>query len=304
MITTKEKEQIINDCVVVLGSGSSINELTDTQRTILDSCKVKIAINKYGAFYEKAKVVPSHIFFQDDYDVTSRCFLKYIINFFRSLKLEGVTFVVSINYKGFFFSNRISYTINKFKMVLSNFCGRLFTSLLRKILKPFSKSVFNHLKKNLEINFPYYELSRLAFLPPKSNLVYVKKQPWDKRGNIWQVDLSKPLYHYRGSFSSVLNYISIEYPNRPILLAGVDFNESGYFFSEELSKISFDVTDWTTDISEKNNKHFSIIDYKGTKMDDELPFMIENLLKTNNVMYSLSRKSYLVEKKIVDYIDL
>jgi hypothetical protein len=69
-----------------------------------------------------------------------------------------------------------------------------------------------------------------------------------------------------------------------------------------LKELPFETKDWTTNISRENNKHFSIIDYKGTKMDDEFPFVIEKLASTGNVMYSISKNSYLVEKGFVGYV--
>jgi hypothetical protein len=149
------------------------------------------------------------------------------------------------------------------------------------------------------------KLLRFSVLPKKSKIHYIDIQNWDKRGNFWAKTMNQKLFHYRGSFTSVLNYISIKYPNHDVFLAGVDFNSFGYFFSEKaLSELPFSTNDWTTGISKNNNKHFSIIDYNGTKMDDELPFIINELSKTGNKMYSLSKKSYLVENGFVEYIKI
>jgi hypothetical protein len=86
-------------------------------------------------------------------------------------------------------------------------------------------------------------------------------------------------------------------------LVGVDFNTPDYFFENELSKLKFDTKDWTYELRKREKKHYSIIETEGKKIDDDFPYMVDQLGKTGNVMYSINQKSYLVEKSFVNHID-
>ncbi len=291
------------DYIVVLGSGKSINDLSISQRQKINACSVKIALNKYGAFYNKSKIVPTHIFFHDDYDTASKFFLRYIIKYLRKSKIKPLIFIVSSKNRGYFFCKSRLFYFNYVVKSLKINIIRNSVKCLRVLLKPYSLKKFNILKKKIEgANFPI-DIKRMALLPRHSKVVYIDVQPWNKRGNKWASKITEPLYHYRGSLTTVFNYISIAFPNRKVLLVGVDFNTSGYFFDEELKRLRFETSDWTTSISREHNMHFSIINYEGTKIDDEMPFMLKNLERSNNKVFSVNKEVYLVKKNFVDYIE-
>lgn len=290
------------DFIVVLGSGNSIKELSQSQLQILNRAKVRIAINKFGGFYELAGIKPTHIFFYDDYSKSSILFLKYIFGKLRENGLKGITFIVSEKYKGYLFNNKFMYFRKTYCLLIMRYLTDNSIKLGRLIIKPIDIKLFNRFKKSVGLDFENIEFFRFGLLPKKSMIQYIEIQNWKTRGNFWANSLNQKLYHYRGSFTSVLNYISILYPNSNILLAGVDFNSPCYFFENELDKLKFETADWTTNISKKNKKHFSIIDFEGTKIDDELPFVINELKKTNNEMFSFSKNSYLVNEGFVKFI--
>lgn len=295
---------MLKDCVLVLGSGKSILDLSPEERKLLNSCDVKIAINKFAGFYEKAEIEPTDIYFVDNYDASSKMMLNYIFKLFCKKNLKSKTFIVSIDHKGFLFRNHSLHIVYKEFNYKKEYLFRFFVKLGRFFLKKISVSQFNKLHFWLSqslISYPDYSYS---VLPKKSKIYYIKIQNCIAKGNKWSKSLEEPLYHFKGSFSTVLNYISICYPNKIILLAGVDFNSSDYFFEEDLEKLDFDTKDWTYDIKKSHNKHFSIIETEGLKMDDELPFMLSELEKSNNKVYSLNKYSYLVEQKYIDYISL
>lgn len=295
---------MLKDCVLVLGSGKSVLNLSPTERELLNTCKVKIGINKYAAFYEISQIMPSHIYFVDDYDASAITMLNYIFKLYRTNKIKNRIFIVSSNYKGFIYNNYFKFIFFKQLNHLKINFVLLLVKLGRLVLKKISVSYFNDFKfflnKTLKINSVFkYNMS-----PKQSKTQYVNTQNWITKGNKWAKSLSEPLYHFRGSFSTVLNYISICYPNKTILLIGVDFNSSDYFFEKQLSMLNFDTKDWTSKIKKYHNKHFSIIETNGVKIDDELPFMLDELKKSNNKMYSLNKFSYLVEKGYVEHINL
>lgn len=304
MISTKElnsKEK--KPYVVVLGSSKSIKELSTEELNFIALSTARIALNKFGAFYEIAKIQPSHIFFYDDYSRSSLLFLKYIILKIKKLKFKEITFVISQRYQGYLYTNVFFLIINKLISSIKYFFYQTVLKIGRLTIKPINVLLFNKCKRQFDKLNLNDEIIRYNLISKSSSVQYIEIQNWKSRGNTWAKSINEKLYHYRGSFTSVLNYISIIYPHHDIILAGVDFNSFGYFFSDEmLNKLPFDTEDWTTAISKENNKHFSIIDYQGTKIDDELPFVISELESTGNKMYSLSKNSYLVVNGFVDYL--
>lgn len=290
------------DWVVVLGSGKSILDLTDYERSILDSCKVKIGINKYSAFYELAGIEPTHIYFFDDHDKSAMNFLKLIFEKFVNQCKKNKTFIVSKNYQNYLFESKIKCCFLKYR---NTFIINLKTNTIkfgRYFFKKISIQFFNEYKRRIE-GLLTKDSFRFTQIPKQSTIQFIDNQNWLDRGNKWAKTIQEPLYHYRGSLSSVFNYISICFPNKKVLLVGVDLNTDEYFFENELKNVDFNTTDWTTAIVKGKKKHFSIIDFNGTKIDDELPFMIKNLKLSGNLLFSVSKSSYLVSKGFVQNIN-
>ncbi|WP_303317368.1 hypothetical protein Q4Q34_01175 [Flavivirga abyssicola] len=289
--------------ILVLGSGKSILDFSLEDKQILDECFIKLAINKFSAFYEKAGIKPTHIYFEDVHDESSILMLKHIFKLFRRKK-NKTTFIISELYKDQLYKEYFVYifikTIHHFKV----FFNLILVKLARNTLKLISVNMFNkyvfHLAKFLKTKpFLLYNL-----VPKKSIIQFIKVKHCEIKEDFWASSLKDPLYHFKGSFSSVLNYISICFPNKIILLAGVDFDSPDYFFEEELNKLNFNTRDWTYNLRKKHNKHFSIIETDGVKIDDALPFMLKKLKETNNKIYSLNKKSYLVKKGFVEKINV
>ncbi|HLT42694.1 MAG TPA: hypothetical protein VKZ95_08325, partial [Sphingobacteriaceae bacterium] len=84
-----------NKTVVILGSGLSINNLTEEQKQHINQCEVRIAINKFAAFYKIAGIVPTHVYFLDSFSKASINFLRYIFDVIRKDKLKNITFLLS-----------------------------------------------------------------------------------------------------------------------------------------------------------------------------------------------------------------
>lgn len=265
---------MLKDCVLVLGSGKSILNLTKSERELLNTCEVKIGINKYAAFYELAGIEPSHVYFHDDHYESSVLFFQYLIKKIKKNRLKNITLIVSESTAKKLIKNKIQYYINTI--------------------------IFYH-KKIFKNKYPK---KKVLLIPKNYNIQTIRIENYIKKCTPWAKKKEDPLYHFKGSFSTVLNYISIFYPNKTVLLVGVDFNTSDYFFESELEKLSFETKDWTYELRKNHNKHYSVIETDGVKMDEELPFMIDELAKTNNKMLSLNIKSYLVENGFVKSVDL
>ncbi|MFV9550612.1 hypothetical protein [Algibacter sp. PT7-4] len=291
------------DFVLVLGSGKSILNLTQDEKQKLESCSVKLAVNKFSAFYDKSGITPTHIYFEDRHDISSVLMLKYIFKRFRKEK-KNPTFIVSEFYKNLLFKNSCKFNFIKLKLKFKTYTNLFLVKLGRKTLKPISVNLFNkyvYLLAKVFITKPHVLYNLVS---KGSEIQFIDIIHCENKKKQWAKTLNDPLFHFKGSFSSVLNYISICFPNKTILLVGVDFNSSDYFFEEELNKLDFKTSDWTYDLRKKHNKHYSVIQTDGVKMDDAMPFMLEKLKETNNKIYSINENSYLVEKGFVKKIDI
>jgi hypothetical protein len=231
--------------IIVLGSGPSILQLTSDEINYINSCEVKIAINKFMAFYEKSFIIPNNIYYVDDYEPSVVLMLDYIFN----------------------------------------------------------KCIENNLKKlNFIINKSHQEKLNLEqFKDNHYTFEFITHQDWLNQDQIWSNNLEDPLFHYRGSLTTVLNYISIKYPNRDIKLVGVDLYSDQYFFQEQLEGLDFDYRDWTSDIVKKEKLHFSAVNHQNTTIYDKFDFILDNLLKSNNNIYICSSKSLLLHNTKIQY---
>lgn len=290
--------------VVVLGSGESINTLTPFQRKLINDCEVKIGINKYSAFYEKAQIVPTHIYFLDDYENKTIRFFMYILEKLKTDKLKGLNIIVSKKYKKClsknFFSHYLFYVSNFITKIICDFLIFLGYVLISRI----NYKVYGKYKKEVKKHLPYKNKLRYKIIDKSWKLEYLMINSWNDPSTSWANSLEEIMFHYRGSLTTVLNYISIKFPNKKILFVGVDLNTSTYFFENELKEFYFETHDWTTSISKKENKHFSIIDYEGTKMDDILLKVIDSLKQSGNEVFSLNKESYLVINGFVKTIEI
>lgn len=276
------KNRVFDD-VIILGSSKSILDLTENEIAYINKCKIVIALNKYMAFYKKSKIVPTHVFFLDNHD-NSTLFLEYIIKVCRKDNLKNLSFILHESLKTYTYTNR-----NQINKIYLNFIYNYIIKLIRRKQRNSIFKIENYPKVNL--------------LPMKSKVVFTTPNNWLEGGE-WAVNLKQPLYHYRGSLTSVLNYVSIIAPKKSIYLVGSDFNSSIYFFEKELNNLNFITNDWTTPIIKKENKHFSAIDYNGTTIFDKLPYVIEKLYENENRVYCNNKESLLVKNGGIQFKNL
>ena len=267
--------------VIVLGSGCSILNLSEPEIEYINNCDVIIAINKFMAFYRKSKILPTHVYFVDAYDTSTVCFIQYIFDVCRTNKLKHLNFIL----------NR---KVLEFPLTGQRFCATKLAFSIKKKYLEIEQSLHDILFHGEKIN------PNLFLVPQNCSFEFISHEYW-LDGNQWSDTLKKPLFHYRGSLSTVLNYISIKYPQRPIKLVGVDFNSPSYFFQEELEKLNFDWQDWTTDITKEKKTHFSAVPYQGTTIFDKFDFILTKLKETGNELYSCNPQSLLVEKGLTKY---
>ncbi len=252
----------------ILGSGESINSLSAKERAYINSSSVKFAQNKFTAFYKKAEIVPTHVFFVDHFSYVSINVFQYILDLCAREKLWDMKFVVNEKMRRFFFKQK----------------GLVYYALKYNPLSLYKGFPYR----------PYYHLPypfSFDFIQASNHLV---DGPWAK-------NLDEEMFHFRSSLTSMLNYISIVFPGYTIKLIGVDLNSSGYFFDDEIKELNMVVEDWTTTLSRKQNTHFTALEYKGTSMLDKFPFMIRELSRTQNALFNCNPDSLLVEKGLVPF---
>lgn len=266
------------DKTIVLGCGKSILDLTEEEIDYVNHCNVVIAMNKYMAFYKKIGIIPTHVYFVDDHE-NSRRFLEYIFQVCQNDKLDGLTFIVNKSLKDVLYTS-IS---NKLYLIIKNSWTDFFDSFKLVCARHFF------------LNWRHYICK-----PPHSQFHFISIANW-LQGGLWAKSLNENLFHFRGSLTTILNYCTIIAPRKDIFLLGNDFNGSEYFFDEELKKIPFDCTDWTTGTTKAENKHFSFIDYQGTKMSDMFPQILNYLKKKQTDLYCTNPNSMLITACNVKY---
>ena len=266
---------------IVLGCGRSILSLTQAEIDYVNHCKTVIAMNKYMAFYKKIGIIPTHIYFVDDHE-NSRKFLEYIFQTCQKDDLRGLTYIVNKTLKSVLYKSKINEIFLIIKNTWIDFRDSFKLCCIRHI---------------------FLTRRRYIWKPSHSHFQFISTSNWIHGGS-WAKSLNEALFHYRGSLTTIINYCTIIAPQKDIFLIGNDFNSSEYFFEEELKKIPFDWTDWTSSLIKKENKHFSFIDHQGTNMQDCFPFILSELDKRNTKLFCANKDSLLVKKCGVKYQNL
>lgn len=271
--------------VFVLGSGTSISQLTDSEIQHINQAKCRLAINKFMAFYKEAKILPTHVYFVDKHEQCNR-FLQHIFDVCIADGLKDVTFVVN---------KELEKNITFYNAY--------------KAISPFLEAVSFRQKRTLRQRLGIvYRLLRgryqkTMYLVPRHccfEFVNVDQSKWLEGGS-WATNLQEPLFHFRTSLTSALNYISIVYPNTVIKFVGVDLNCGEYFFQKEIDALTFTWQDWTTQIVKEAGQHFAVQEYKGRTLFDKFDFVCESLGNSGNELVSCNPNSLLVEKGFMPY---
>lgn len=271
------------DDIIVLGSGLSISNLKEEQVNYINRCKIVIAMNKFMAFYKESKILPTHIYFVDRHE-NSLNFLKYIFQVCRKDNLSDLTFILHKDLKYRVYSNQLKRLVN---------FAYYFAYNIKLLLKKPEKKNFKQIFKP---SF-YFKINK------NNRYYFITISKWLEGGD-WSNSLNKKLFHYRGSLTTVLNYVSICFPKRKVILVGNDFNASEYFFQKELDALDFKWQDFTTSIVKESGVHFSFLNFEGTKMTDCFPFIIQNLEKSENQLICINKDSLLVTEANVKYAPL
>lgn len=272
--------------VIILGSGESILNLSKDEINYINNCEYVIAVNKFSAFYKKAQITPTHIYFHDLFGIN---ILFYIIEIFKNDNFKSIVLFTNPYVKNILYSKKITLP---YKVIIDLFRYR-FLSLIKILLK-FGINCEIH-KYKLFRRFKYIRI------PETYNIIQLKLSKWNSETNSWGKSLEDTLYHYRGSLTTVLNIASIIAPNREICLVGNDFIGDKYFYEDELDKLGIPWKDFTYEIVKKNKTHFSFQKQNGKSMDNKIPYILKKLKETNNYLTCNNKSSLLVTISGVPY---
>ncbi|WP_397303643.1 hypothetical protein [Nonlabens ulvanivorans] len=270
--------------VVVLGSGYSINQLPENLVSWINKCAARIAVNKFGYFYDDTEIIPTDLYFHDNLNSTADFFLRQSIDKLSSL--GSIKFYLNVNLKSYVFRSKLSFNLRQLHRIFITNTIRF----LRYTIKPIHLSSFNSLKKRLNKKNEFKDI----YISSDSTVRFIEIKELFDINNTWGKSYNEILYHFRGSLTTVLNTIAIEYPNYKILMVGVDLNDNRYFFDKKLKSINDKMSvgnDWTTPYMDKEGKHFSAIEMKGVTIFDAIEYCTTNLKSTNNLVYAFPDKN-------------
>ncbi|CAK6687624.1 hypothetical protein OGCDGJMD_00259 [Cyanobium usitatum str. Tous] len=268
--------------VAILGSGISALNLTLDQLFAIDKCNAIIAFNKSMAFANIAGVVPTDFVFLDGFSATAKAFLQIGLDFCIRHQLSLNNIVMSNGLRGRVTTSQEAHLMSiGATQRLRQGCSALYSVNMEKCLASWT------------------------YLAPKSTAItYCDHTPFQQPSNRWASSYDQPLYHYRGSLTHVLNFITIQYPDSDIYLAGVDFNTPHYFFQEELAEYADFNSDWTTQLVTDTGLHFSAQHWEGTTMFDDSEYINHQLSLYGCRLFSLNEKSLMVKHSLATYRDI
>lgn len=275
-----------NKKVIILGSGESILNLSEDEINYINNCEYVIAVNKFAAFYKKAKIIPTHIYFHDLFGIN---ILFYILKILKRDNFESITIFTNPYVKNLTYSNMLTLI---YKVAIDLFYFR-FLSFIKILLKLGVNCGIHKFKLFRHFNF--------ISVPKTYNIIQLKLSNWNSEKDSWGKSLEDRLYHYRGSLTTVFNIVSIIAPNQEICLVGNDFNGDKYFYEDELDKLGIPWKDFTYEKVKKYKIHFSFQKLNGTSMNDKIPYILSKLKETNNYVSCNNKSSLLVTNSGVTY---
>lgn len=254
--------------IYLLGSGYSVAELTDQEIKCINQAEVRMALNKFVVFYELSGIIPNYVYFVDFHNKHAKEFLQRVIDKVGSTKLkEDMTLV-------------LNKKVN----------GRLYPS----------KNIQYHLQALNPFNYIHFKRPRLI-LDYKIDVDFVKLNPDFLAISDWSDSMNEPLFHFRSSLTSALNYITLNFDPCKIFLVGVDLNKPGYFYQKEIEQLQDNKNSRFSNEEKKAGKHFTAMNYKGTSLLDNFHIIISNLTERGFELYSTNKDSLLVQQDLCPY---
>jgi hypothetical protein len=254
------------DCFI-LGSGSSLLQLSPEERSYLNAHPRVLAFNKYLLFWDELGIIPT------DYLLGVRNFSAILV-FVRSLNI----------------ARQLRKPVN---IYLDRFYAQYFMkgggwlNLVRGLRHRLI--VFKHHKFWIPLNI-------IGF---KANFFHYIWENWENRPFHWATNLGEPLFASPSGLTLAINLASIIYPGCNIKLLGVDLNTNEYFFGAGL-KNHPELLDWSFFIQNKEKKHPSLLTDKPYLLNS-LKIIASHLNFLDRGFFCCNEKSLLITENICQY---
>ena len=272
--------------VIVLGSGESCLDLSKEEISEINNAEVRIAINKFALFSDKLGINYTHVYFNDIYGVN--IYVEIIKSLSKRSDVTVITnrYLAHLTYSSIWglvvsFWADVFYRLRSFLIAIVRL-GRPGRSHELILARPFR---YYRIEKDLKMNV-------------------IRTAPWDDKNALWAQRLDEPLFSFRGSIMSVLNFISVKCPGSEVVCVGTDFNGSRYFYEKELEESGIDHEDHTTNEVKKQGIHYSFHDISQGKLSDAFPKVLNSLAEKGISLTCNNERSLLVKECNVEYKSL
>jgi len=253
-----------NECFII-GSGSSLLNLTDDEKMYLNNHPNTMGMNKYLIFHDLLNIVPKYMFL-GDYHFPAHKVFKETIEVAKN-RYPDIKFYVDRYYYNIF--------VNQLSNILFN------------------------LKERLILLIKYFYFAELTI--KYENLLYFKAQRKYLNRFFWGKSLEDELFFHKGSLTTAINLANILFPGCNIKLIGVDLNNPYYFFEQILEKRK-DLFDPITHIkSRETGKFFPVIRTNAGSIVDYIPDIVNELKSQNINLYCCNKESLLIEENLCEY---
>jgi len=261
-----------NRTCFILGSGRSLLNLTEADKSYINNAEFVLAFNKYLIFSDLVGIRPTHYLLGDD-GIKADVMLRETVAICKQRGYEDLTFILGRAYQ----PNTTDFIKRKRR--------------LKRQMSP-HKRLF----------FPFFDRKDTAALSYAGrNAIYIDRHYWLEGGD-WARALNETIFHFRGSLSGAINLANIFHPTYDVKLLGVDLDHHAYFFQEA---IDADPGKWGVflqRLTTHSENHETIVDYKGVGgIQEKFPFMVEQVARTGGRLLCCNPSSYLVEHGIVPF---
>ena len=249
----------------IIGSGSSLLDLTPAEKDYLNHHPHTLAMNKYLLFYEKIGVIPKALFLGDFHFPAHKVFL------------ETIEKAKQINPQPIYYVD--DYYQKLFKEPWKNW-----TWSLKERYKLYKKSRYI---APLIVNY-----SHLKFFSAKLR---------DHPEFMWAKSFEDELFFQRGSLTTAINLAYLIYPECDIKLIGIDLNKNPSFYEEELKKRSDLIDKLYYERSQQAGKHDTIIKTPQGTVLDRFPLIQKELAQKGTKLLCCNPASLVVTFGLCDY---
>lgn len=140
------------------------------------------------------------------------------------------------------------------------------------------------------------------YTPSNIQKLYFK---FNKSNNLnWAKNKNETLFGFHGSITSLLNIISVLNKFKHVILVGVDFNQSGYFFSDKNRNYHKYIDPKLDRLEKKKKQHSNLIKVNEKNVLSFWPLINKNLKKKKIKLYCASKSSELVKRGYVKYLSI